>query len=178
MDAIVGLEGDGPGSAGIPKKVGLIMASKDAVALDIVASRIIGYDPLDIKTTKYAIERGLFPSTNDVEVIGEKDFKIDFKKPGKKSSLSKKLPLPLVKFVFNLTSLRPYVIKKKCEKCGICAQVCPVNAIELNPYPDFDRKKCVLCYCCHENCPYSAIKLSYSSLIKFLNKLRNLLNKS
>ena len=177
MDAIIGLEGDGPGSAGKPKKVGLVIASEDAVALDIVASNIIGYNPLDIKTTKYAIERGLFSKIDDIEVIGEKDFKIYFKKPTIKSELASKMPKPIVKFVFNLFSIKPYVNKNKCKKCNICANVCPVKAIELKPYPEFDRKKCVLCYCCHENCPYSAIKLSYSGLITSLNKLRNLSSK-
>jgi len=175
MDAIIGLEGDGPGSAGTPKKIGLILASKDAVALDIEASKIIGYAPLDIRTTKYTIERGL--STENVEIIGEKDFKIDFKKPTMKSNLASKLPKPIVEFIFNLASLKPYVKKNKCKKCGICANVCPVDAITLQPYPRFNRKKCVLCYCCHENCPYNAIKLNKSQIIKSIEKLRNLLSK-
>ena len=42
MDAIVGMEGNGP-NAGQPKKVGLIIASKDSVAMDAVASTIIGF---------------------------------------------------------------------------------------------------------------------------------------
>lgn len=173
MDAIIGLEGDGPGSAGKPKKVGLIITSKDAVALDIVSSKIIGYNPLNIKTTKYAIERGLFTKINDVSIVGEKDFKIDFKKPQKKPQLVSNLPKSIVKFIFNLASMKPHVKKNKCKRCNICAQVCPVNAIKLDPFPKFDRKKCVLCYCCHENCPYNAIRLSKSSLIKFYEKVRN-----
>lgn len=178
MDAIIGLEGDGPGSAGKPKKVGLIIASKDAVALDIEASRIIGYDPSDIKTTKYAIERGLFTKIEDVEVIGEKNLNIDFKKPTMKSNLASSLPKFLVKFVFKLTSFRPYVNKNKCKKCSICANVCPVKAITLDPYPKFDRKKCVLCYCCHENCPYNAIKLSHNPAAILYRKIKELFSKS
>jgi len=175
MDAIIGLEGEGPGSAGIPKKVGLVIASKDAVALDIVASKIIGYNPLDIKTIKYAIERGLFSGINNVEIIGEKNFKIDFKKPMKKAKMVSNLPKPIVKFVFKLTSFKPYVKKNKCKRCNICAQVCPVNAIKLDPYPKFDREKCILCYCCHENCPYNAIKLSYNNLIKVYRKIKEII---
>lgn len=178
MDAIIGLEGDGPGSAGMPKKVGLILASQDAVALDIEASKIIGFNPLDIKTTKYAIERELSKKIEGIESIGEKDFKIDFKKPTKKSKLIKKMPLPIVKFIFNLTSRRPYVKKQKCKKCNICAKVCPVDAIKLDPYPKFNRKTCVLCYCCHENCPYNAIRLSHSSIVNNLKRLRDLLTKT
>ncbi len=177
MDAIIGLEGDGPGSGGKPKKVGLIIASKDAVALDIVASTIIGYRPLDIKTTKYAIKRKLFSSVDDVKVVGEKNLKVDFKKPIRKNTLASNMPKFMVKFVFNVTSFKPYVRKKKCKKCGICADVCPVNAIKLEPYPEFDRKKCVLCYCCHENCPYSAIRLNYNILIKVYRKVKDLLGK-
>jgi uncharacterized protein (DUF362 family) len=177
MDAVVGLEGDGPGSGGKAKKVGLIIASKDAVALDIVASTIIGYNPLDIKTTKYAIKRRLFSSVDDVRVVGEKNLKVDFKKPMRKSNLASNMPKFMVKFVFNLTSFKPYVEKKKCKKCGICADVCPVNAIKLEPYPEFDRKKCVLCYCCHENCPYNAIRLNYNILIKVYRKVKGLLGK-
>lgn len=177
MDAIIGLEGDGPGSAGKPKKVGLIIASKDAVALDIVASRIIGYDPLDIKTIKFAIERGLSPKIREVDVIGEKNIKINFKKPTAKAQLASNLPKPIVKFIFNLASTKPYLKKNKCKRCGICAKVCPVKAITLNPYPKFNRKKCILCYCCHENCPYNAIKLSYNNLIKVYRRIKELTKK-
>lgn len=173
MDAVIGLEGDGPGSAGIPKRIGLIIASKDAVAMDIVASKIIGYNPLDIKTIKYAIERGLFSKIEDVEIIGEKDFRIDFKKPQKKPQLVSNLPKPIVKFAFNLASFKPHISKKKCKRCGICAKVCPVKAINLQPYPKFNRKKCILCYCCHENCPYNAIKLSKRHLWQAYEKIRD-----
>ena len=177
MDAIVSLEGDGPGSAGTPKKVALILASKDAVALDIEASRIIGYNPLDIKTTKYAIERKLFSKIEDVEVIGEKNMNIDFKKPTGKTHLATSIPKPLIKFLFNFVSTKPYVKKNKCKKCGVCATVCPVDAIKLKPYPKFNRKKCILCYCCHENCPYNAIRLNKSRLMAALNKLREIFNR-
>jgi len=72
MDAIVAMEGEGP-SAGRPKKVNLILASRDAVALDAVASKIIGLDPLQILTTKYADERGLgVGQLENIEIIGER----------------------------------------------------------------------------------------------------------
>ncbi|GAI15207.1 unnamed protein product, partial [marine sediment metagenome] len=44
MDGIVGMEGDGP-AAGPPRKIGVVLASQDLVALDAVASHIIGYAP-------------------------------------------------------------------------------------------------------------------------------------
>jgi uncharacterized protein (DUF362 family)/Pyruvate/2-oxoacid:ferredoxin oxidoreductase delta subunit len=178
MDAVIGLEGEGPGSAGTPKKVGLILASKNAVALDIVASQIISYSPLSIKTTKYAIERGLFQGIDHVNIIGEKNFRIDFKKPKKQSKLVRKIPRPILKIIWNLAAFKPYVKKKDCKKCHVCEQVCPVKAITLKPYPKFNRKKCVLCYCCHEHCPHNAIKISKGSIIKFIELVRNMLSKT
>ena len=53
MDAIVAMEGEGP-SAGSPKKVGVIIASKDAVAVDAVALKITGSNPMNIYTTQNA----------------------------------------------------------------------------------------------------------------------------
>ncbi|MGB9132092.1 MAG: DUF362 domain-containing protein, partial [Methanosarcina sp.] len=53
MDGIVGMEGNGP-SNGTPVSAGVVMASYDCVALDIVASELIGIDPLKVPTNKAA----------------------------------------------------------------------------------------------------------------------------
>ena len=58
MDAVIGMEGNGP-NAGDPRKVGLILSSYDDVALDSVASTIIGYKPLSVPIIQYAYEREL-----------------------------------------------------------------------------------------------------------------------
>jgi len=42
MDAVIGMEGEGPGAAGEPRHIGLLLASKNPLALDIVAGEIIG----------------------------------------------------------------------------------------------------------------------------------------
>jgi uncharacterized protein (DUF362 family) len=69
MDAVVGMEGEGP-SAGVPKKIGLSLGSTDAVALDAVATRIVGYEPGRIFTTYYAQERGL--GAGDIAILARK----------------------------------------------------------------------------------------------------------
>ena len=172
MDGIVGLEGNGPGVAGIPKKIGLILASKDAVALDIIATKIIGYNPMDIATIKFAIERGLLKNLNDIEVIGEKNVSIKYKKPDRLSKLISKAPPWLTQIFFILSSKRPYVDKDKCKRCRVCFKVCPVKAISMKPFPTFNRTKCILCYCCHENCPYDAIILKRNRFMEFLQKFK------
>ena len=58
MDAVTAMEGQGPGQ-GSPREVGLLLASADGVALDAVASRIMGIDPFKIETTALAHRAGL-----------------------------------------------------------------------------------------------------------------------
>ena len=80
MDGVIGMEGDGP-SAGIPISAGVIMASYDCVALDLVASELIGFDPLQIPTNKAALSRGF--GTENPEIVGVplEKVKIKFKMP-------------------------------------------------------------------------------------------------
>jgi len=70
VDAVVGMEGDGP-TTGEPIEVNLILAGMDAVAVDLVASAVIGWDPMEVGTNFVASERGLGPtSLEEIEVVG------------------------------------------------------------------------------------------------------------
>ncbi|MCX6710502.1 MAG: DUF362 domain-containing protein, partial [Candidatus Woesearchaeota archaeon] len=69
MDAIVGMEGLGPG-AGTPKKTGYIIASRDCVALDFVASKLAGFVPETIRTIDYAFKRGI-SKKDEIEIFGK-----------------------------------------------------------------------------------------------------------
>ena len=84
MDAVIGMEGNGP-NAGDPRKVGLIIAGYDGVALDAVASTIIGFDPMKVPIIKYAHDRKLGTADmNEIDVSGEEISTVtvaDFKKP-------------------------------------------------------------------------------------------------
>ena len=53
MDAVVGMEGDGP-SGGDPRQIGCIIASADLTALDAVACRMIGVSRL---LTQYSVHQ-------------------------------------------------------------------------------------------------------------------------
>ncbi|MEM3342456.1 MAG: DUF362 domain-containing protein [Thermoplasmata archaeon] len=79
-DGIVGLEGDGP-IAGLPKRVGLIVGATNTVANDAVVSRIMGFNPANIKHIARAAERGQGPiKLSEINLKGEKisDVKMKF----------------------------------------------------------------------------------------------------
>ena len=67
MDGIMGMEGQGPGQ-GTPVKTGVLIGSSNPVALDIIASTIAGYDPLDIPTTSIALDTKKWLGSKD-EII-------------------------------------------------------------------------------------------------------------
>ncbi|MCF7928825.1 MAG: DUF362 domain-containing protein, partial [Spirochaetales bacterium] len=56
MDGIIGMEGHGPGN-GSPREIGLLLASQNPAALDIVFADIAGYDGLSLPVQAEAAER-------------------------------------------------------------------------------------------------------------------------
>lgn len=71
IDGIVGQEGLGP-LYGIPNPTGLLLASRDLVAADAVASTVAGFQPEELGTTTYAAQKGLgVMDLNEIEVVGE-----------------------------------------------------------------------------------------------------------
>lgn len=71
MDGTVGLEGNGPKS-GRPKVADRVLASGDAVALDAIAAKVMGFAPQDIGHIQLCARRGLGVGDPDqIEVVGE-----------------------------------------------------------------------------------------------------------
>jgi uncharacterized protein (DUF362 family)/Pyruvate/2-oxoacid:ferredoxin oxidoreductase delta subunit len=173
MDAIVGMEGNGP-MGGDPREVGYILASPSIYALDVVAQRLISMDPALIHTTKAAVARGLL-NINEVETVGDEidpvsDYVLPstYQAPSKNSWFRKKV---LMRFqgAGKLYAPAPVVVKKSCVGCGQCVQICPENAVVIkNKIASFDHKKCIRCYCCHEMCQYHAIKMKRNAVGRFL----------
>ena len=70
MDAVLAMEGQGPG-AGAPRRMGLLMASADPVALDRVAIEVAGLDPARMRTLAAAETIGWGETHLDkIEVAG------------------------------------------------------------------------------------------------------------
>ena len=73
MDGIVGMQGRGP-VAGEARRLDLILASRDAVALDATAMRLVGLDPLKSRHVVVAAQQGLGTiAAEDIAVDGEWD---------------------------------------------------------------------------------------------------------
>jgi NADH:ubiquinone oxidoreductase subunit F (NADH-binding)/NADH:ubiquinone oxidoreductase subunit E len=58
-------------------------------------------------------------------------------------------------------ALITYSITDDCIGCTLCAQHCPTDAIEMNPYEkhEIDTEKCVRCNTCKNVCPVDAVKV-------------------
>jgi uncharacterized protein (DUF362 family)/Pyruvate/2-oxoacid:ferredoxin oxidoreductase delta subunit len=170
MDAVIAMEGGGP-TAGKPKRTNLILASKNAIALDVVASKIMGYKPKDILTIKEAVKRNL--GNYDVEIVG--DFKkipnLNFEKPSQFRRLMADMLL------MGVTKEKITVDENKCIRCKICAEHCPMKAIALNPYPFVDKKKCIRCFCCIEVCPNHALYLKENIMRRIVNLVKKMIKK-
>ena len=72
--------GNGPGPRTmLPVEKGLILASADCVAIDAVAAKIMGFDPLTIDYIRLAHEDGLgVGDVNAIEIIGEDISEMNF----------------------------------------------------------------------------------------------------
>jgi uncharacterized protein (DUF362 family) len=73
MDGTVMGDGAGPRTM-MPRVGNLILASADQVAIDAIAARIMGFDPLTIPYLSMCHERGLgVADPRDIEIVGDPD---------------------------------------------------------------------------------------------------------
>lgn len=167
IDAVIAMEGAGP-RRGKPRRVGLLMASPNAVALDSVAAEVAGFLPEQVATVAAARMLNL-PGSNlaDIKIAGlllEECRVSDFDKgpagSGKVSRLIANFPLTLFRNMLYARRPYPSVDGMLCNGCGICMDNCPAQVIELSDgTPDIDLYNCIRCYCCQELCSQGAFKL-------------------
>ena len=71
MDGTVAGDGAGPRTM-IPRIKNLVLAAADSVAIDAIAAKLMGFDPLSIPFLRMAHERGLgVADTRQIELVGD-----------------------------------------------------------------------------------------------------------
>ena len=71
MDGTIAGDGAGPRTM-VPRVKSLLLAAADSVAIDAIASRLMGFDPLSIPFLRMAHERGLgIADPRDIELVGD-----------------------------------------------------------------------------------------------------------
>ena len=182
MDGVVAMEGNGPQS-GTPKKMGIILASTDAIALDSVFSSLVYLNPrlvptnvigeemgvgiCDLSKIEVITEDGVIDINEAVKLFGDKTFDV-YRGDIDKGEISFLRPFK------KLIRRRPKIDKSKCVSCGICVNSCPVEGGALHfkkkgSPPVYDYDKCIACYCCQEMCPKKAIFAYQNPITKIAN---------
>ena len=179
VDAIVGMEGNGP-TAGTPRHIGALAASENPHALDMLCARLIGLDPNKIPTLQAAVSRGLVPdSLEQIDIIGPwqdvciSDYQLvdgtrslQFNQDSK-SALGK----TVAKIMQNVLASKPMLKKESCIGCRECQKICPADAITMiDKKPVIDRTKCIRCFCCQEFCPKGAMMVHRTWLARILGR--------
>lgn len=174
VDAIVAMEGNGPGS-GDPIHVGALIAGVNPVAVDAMAARLAGIPAELLYVEREAQKMGLSGTTRDEVENGGADlesFRIrPFRLPG---GLDVQFGLP--KFVSTILKRQltafPIADRQSCLLCGVCRDACPPRAIEIkNSALSVDQERCIRCWCCRELCPHDAMQIHRGVVLKILSAL-------
>ncbi len=160
VDAIVGMEGNGPASTEL-RYIGQVMASDNAVALDATIARMMGADLNVLHFLTTAQARGLGNADeNGIEIIGELKPIDGFRLPPNKIDTTEN-PQAVVDFFHSRSKMRPVVDENRCTACETCVEQCPVSALKMiDALPKLDDTICIACFCCQEMCPDTAITLA------------------
>ena len=172
LDGVIGMEGNGP-SSGTPRKLGILMASENAHALDWVLARILDLNPERIYTLKAAKEMGLLPDEKDIEIVGPEVAELH---PHPEWKLSSEVSVAriagpgwLTPVMEKMFAASPQIDPKLCTLCLECVRHCAAGAMSPTPTTiAIDRNKCISCFCCQEMCPAGAITVRSGPLARLL----------
>ena len=174
MDAVVGMEGEGP-SAGNPRPIGAILASADSLACDVAAAALVGLDSLAVSTTRAAVSLDLTSGRlADIELVGDplSKLRISSFKPASTWLATNRISEFLLGIYGRLAGPRP-VMNSNCSGCCTCQRNCPPQAITMvNKRPVVDYGQCIRCFCCQELCPQQAVTIHHPWLCQVILRTR------
>ncbi len=184
LDAVVGMEGDGP-AGGEPRAIGLVMGSEDLPLLDCAVCAMMGLEPMRVPYLRAAAGRGLLPEggLDPAVLVGDADavaplpgwrLPSSFENGGQGSTdfadSRTRVPAflaPLAREAEKWIAPHPVIRRAGCVGCGRCAEICPRDTIRVkNGKAKILKKDCIRCFCCHEMCPVKAIGVKKLSIFK------------
>jgi ferredoxin len=169
VDAITAMEGEGPGS-GDPVHVGALLAGASPLAVDTVATALVGLAPEAVWTQRIALQTGR-PGCRleQVDILGDRleELRVRGFRPAKVTDVNFGLP-PLLKNVLkNSLTARPVPDLECCKRCGICVESCPPQAMTITGGElHIDYQRCIRCFCCQELCPHGALLTRQGLLLR------------
>jgi uncharacterized protein (DUF362 family)/Pyruvate/2-oxoacid:ferredoxin oxidoreductase delta subunit len=169
VDAITGMEGDGPGS-GEPVHIGALLAGASPLAVDTVAIELVGMSPEAVWTHRLARKKALQGSRpQEVILVGDalENLRPPSFRPAKMTDVNFGLPAFLKNPLRSAISARPVPDMTLCRRCGICVESCPPQAMCIEGdrlQIDYDR--CIRCFCCQELCPQGALLTRQGLLLR------------
>ena len=169
IDGILGLEGHGPGKAGHPVQLGLLIGSRSALAADHAVCDLIDLPPERLPTLVAADDLGL--PHEPTRVTGDHPRPLSFQLPDAGSPRIG--PEWLQPFMRRHLIRRPVADEDKCRLCGECWQYCLAEAIACHDetHLRFDYNRCIRCYCCIEVCPHGAMRSAETLSGRLLRKV-------
>ncbi|WP_020675450.1 DUF362 domain-containing protein [Geopsychrobacter electrodiphilus] len=175
VDAVVGMEGDGPGS-GDPVQIGVLLAGDTPLAVDAVAVELVGLQPGQVWTQKLALETGRRGAAlKDVEIVGGSltELRITGFKAAKNTDINGRMPAFMQRLLKQALTARPAPNHQLCTRCGICVSHCPPEAMAIKEQLlRINYKTCIRCFCCQELCPQGALSTRQGSLLKLAQLIK------
>ncbi len=173
VDAVIAMEGNGPGS-GDPRYMGLLLGGTNPVAVDVIAAECAGIPKKLLHIERMAEKLHLDGADRaDIRTIGtapEEARITGFRLPHI-SDVQFGLPGFLKNRLRHYLTSRPCAIPEKCRLCGVCVDICPPQAIAIKDGRlTFDYHSCIRCFCCRELCPDAALDVREGVLLKYLKK--------
>lgn len=169
VDAIVAMEGAGPGS-GDPCQVGLLLAGVNPLAVDLIAAEIAGIPKRLLYVEREAERLGLAGADRATVVTAGLSLEEAKVRPFLLPPVAEVhfgLPRFLQRHLRNQLTARPVVLADSCRLCEICLKACPPGAMTVrNGRIEVDYRHCIRCFCCRELCPEAALELRKGLLLR------------